>query len=252
MKTILGAALCLSLAACASFPVGGGRPAAGYPTDERYRAIGTEPFWDLSIGYELIFTDRGNNVRVVQPTPRPIVGVAGEIYNTRRIRVNIIHSRCSDGMSDRTYPDTVQVTVDGRQFRGCGARPDFFLSVDDRGNPVVAPPALTPPAPPLERTRWRVAAIDGRATPRDGDYSISFDSGRISARFGCNRIGGNYAQNRSTLTVSNILSTKMACPEMGWETRGLAVLGEVLSILPQGPNRLDLNGSAGTLTLERM
>jgi heat shock protein HslJ len=252
MKTIILAALGLSLAACTSFPIAGGRPTAGYPTDERYRAIGTEPFWDLSIGYDLTFTDRGNDVRVVQRTPRPIVGVAGEIYNTPRIRVNIVHSKCSDGMSDRTYPDTVQVTVDGRQFRGCGAAPDFFVSVDERGNPVVAPPPLTLPAPPVERTRWRVAAIDGRATPAAGDYSIAFDSGRISARFGCNRIGGSYAQNRSTLTVTNLLSTKMACPEMGWETRGLAVLGEVLSILPQGPNRLDLTGKAGTITLQRM
>jgi uncharacterized membrane protein len=34
--------------------------------------------------------------------------------------VNIVHGTCSDGMSDRVYPDKVQVTVDGRQFTGCG------------------------------------------------------------------------------------------------------------------------------------
>ena len=32
-----------------------------------YRAIGTEPFWDLEIGRDLIFTDRGNNVSVQRP-----------------------------------------------------------------------------------------------------------------------------------------------------------------------------------------
>ena len=249
--TILLAPLALSLAACSTFPIGN-PPPAGYPTDERYRAVGTEPFWDLSIGYDLVFTDRGNNVRVSQRTPQPITGVAGETYVTPRIRVNIVHSRCSDGMSDRTYPDTVQVTVDGRQFRGCGAEPNFFVSVDERGNPVAAQPALTPPAPPLERTRWRVVAIDGRATPRTGDYSLSFDSGRISAHFGCNRIGGSYAQNQSTLTVSNVLSTRMACPEMGWEKRGTAILGQLLSIMPLGPSRIDLTSSAGTISLERI
>jgi len=49
-----------------------------------------------------------------------IHGIAGEIYRTRRIDVNIVHARCNDGMSDRVYPDKVQVTVDGRRFNGCG------------------------------------------------------------------------------------------------------------------------------------
>ena len=57
---------------------------------------------------------------VVQPTPPVIHGVAGEIYQTPRINVNIVHGPCSDGMSDRTYPDKVQVTVDGHAFNGCG------------------------------------------------------------------------------------------------------------------------------------
>ena len=47
-----------------------------------------------------------------------IIGIAGEIYQTPRINVNIVHGACSDGMSDRVYPDKVQVTVDGRQVNG--------------------------------------------------------------------------------------------------------------------------------------
>ena len=128
--------LALTLAACTSYPPGPGYPPGGpppaYPAEATYRAIGTEPFWDLEIGRDMVFTDRGNdNFRVVQPTPRPINGVAGEIYQTQRLNVNIVHSRCSDGMSDRTYPDTVQVRVDGREFRGCGAPIAFFSEVGE-------------------------------------------------------------------------------------------------------------------------
>jgi uncharacterized membrane protein len=61
-----------------------------------------------------------NAVPITEPTPPVIVGFAGEIYRTPRINVNIVHATCSDGMSDRVYPDKVQVTVDGRQFSGCG------------------------------------------------------------------------------------------------------------------------------------
>ena len=47
--------------------------------------------------------------------------------------MNIVHRPCSDGMSDRTYPDTVNVTVDGRAYRGCGADAAFFARVGEDG-----------------------------------------------------------------------------------------------------------------------
>jgi uncharacterized membrane protein len=85
-----------------------------------YRAIGTEPFWALLIDDRNLTFARPETQPITQPTPRVIVGFAGEIYQTPRISVNIVHGRCSDGMSDRVYPDKVQVTVDGRRFSGCG------------------------------------------------------------------------------------------------------------------------------------
>ena len=112
-------------------------PAPGDPSGETtYRAIGTEPFWDLEIGRELIFTDRGNNVSVSDPAPAPIQGTAGPIYRTSRLEVNIVHRQCNDGMSDRSYPDTVDVRVDGRQrYRGCGAPIEYFNQTDETGQP---------------------------------------------------------------------------------------------------------------------
>ena len=112
MKRLLVLALAGSLAACLSTPP---------PPPAPYRALGTEPFWNLLIDeHHLTFTQMDGPM-IQQPTPRPINGVAGEIYQTPRINVNIVHSPgCSDGMSDRVYPDRVQITVDGRQFTGCG------------------------------------------------------------------------------------------------------------------------------------
>lgn len=120
----------LLLAACA--PV-----AAPPPPQEPYRAIGTEPFWSLTIDQQRMVFIEANapGVEIAQPTPRPIHGFAGDIYQTPRIHVNIVHARCSDGMSDRIYPDSIQLTVDGRQFRGCGAPQGWFDTVDERGQP---------------------------------------------------------------------------------------------------------------------
>jgi heat shock protein HslJ/uncharacterized membrane protein len=140
---------------------GPGQPtnqAPAYPSGQTtYRAIGTEPFWDLEIGRELIFTDRGNNVSVSDPAPTPINGVAGETYRTSRLEVNIVHRQCNDGMSDRSYPDTVDVRVDGRQrYRGCGAPIEYFSQTAETGQqgypapsaPYGQPGYPAPSAPP--------------------------------------------------------------------------------------------------------
>ena len=111
MKTIFALPLlALGLAACDTVPNApygqdpygypGALPAARLPAtglspaQGDYRAIGTEPFWDLTIGRDMVFTDRGNNVSVVEPTPPVRSGFAGETYQGRRLFVNIVHSRC--------------------------------------------------------------------------------------------------------------------------------------------------------------
>ena len=221
------------------------------PGGETYRAIGTEPFWDLRIGRDLVFTDRGTNLTVTQPAPQPIVGFAGEVYKTQRIEVNITHADCTDGMSDRSYPDTVQVRVDGRDYRGCGAASSWFDSTDERGHPM--PPMAGPgDSVPLDRTRWRVVAINGRPTPPNGDFSMQFENGQLSAKFGCNGMAATYTQNGATLDAGPVMGTKMACPDMSWETQGGAILGQVMTVHMRDRNRIDLSSGAGTIELRRI
>lgn len=113
----LALAATVLLAGCATVPSGPAGPRA------TYRALGTEPFWSLELtGREMVFTEaNAPGVRLVEPQPQPIHGFAGDIYQGRRINLNIVHGqRCSDGMSDRVYPDRVQVRVDDRSFEGCG------------------------------------------------------------------------------------------------------------------------------------
>jgi uncharacterized membrane protein len=111
MRRALTIGLVFAVAGCVSIPG---------PPPPPYHAVGTEPFWNLLIDEHDITFVQPDAQPIKQPTPRAIIGVAGEIYQTPRINVNIVHGTCSDGMSDRAYPDKVQVSVDGRQFNGCG------------------------------------------------------------------------------------------------------------------------------------
>ena len=91
------------------------------PPPPPYHAVGTEPFWNLLIDEHNLTFIQPDAQPITQPTPAPINGFAGPLYQTPRIHVNIVQNqRCSDGMSDRVYPDKVQVTIDGRRFNGCG------------------------------------------------------------------------------------------------------------------------------------
>lgn len=259
MRMILGLVpFVLGLAACQTSPAGrpGGldaypAPYPGPPVDRgNYRAMGTEPFWDLVIGPRMTFTNRGTNVVVTEPTPPAQNGVAGRMYNGRRLRVNIVQSRCTDGMSNRTYPDTVQVSVDNRLYRGCGAPEAFFLEVDARGNPRLIS-ARPGPATTLERTRWRVVRINGRAVPRKGAFNLDFDSGRIAAKFGCNSIAGPYSQSGTTLDVGALVSTRVACFDMSFENQANAILDQVMTVAVVGRNQITLSSTAGTIELQR-
>jgi uncharacterized membrane protein len=111
MKRLAILTLSGAMAACAPLPP---------PPAAPYHGLGTEPFWNVLIDEHDITFLQPEAAPIKQPTPKVIVGIAGEIYQTARINVNIVHGQCSDGMSDRVYPDKVQVTVDGKQFNGCG------------------------------------------------------------------------------------------------------------------------------------
>jgi heat shock protein HslJ len=104
----------------------------------------------------------------------------------------------------------------------------------------------------FDGTTWRVIAIDGRATPPTGDYSMHFSGRDFGARFGCNHIGGLYSVAEATLTATDVRSTLMGCPEPAstFERDGVAALGAPMRMSWSSGNRLTLSNAAGSIALE--
>ena len=100
----------LLLAGCAIVPSA---------TDESYRALGTEPFWSVSIANGRMAYESPEGGFSV-PAPRGQELGDGRIWESRRITLQASNQECSDGMSDTVYPQTVRAMVDGRELRGCG------------------------------------------------------------------------------------------------------------------------------------
>lgn len=88
------------------------------PPPAPYHALGQDSAWDLIVDDKNVTFIAAGQQPVAQPVPQAIVGIAGEIYQTPRINVNIVHGQCT--LRGQTYPDKVQVYVDGTQHEGCG------------------------------------------------------------------------------------------------------------------------------------
>jgi len=94
-----------------------------------YRALGQEPGWILEIDHAStlrLMYDYGER-EVTAAAPAPVVDGASTTYiisSPEAVSVRIERRACSDVMSGMPFPDTVTVTLAGRQLEGCGQRLD--------------------------------------------------------------------------------------------------------------------------------
>lgn len=198
---------------------------------EPYRATGTEPFWSATIGNAQMSFDPAEGPTVTVAKPRAIVGFNGERYQTRRLTIDITHVECSDGMSDRTYKDTVTVTTGRRTFRGCGGP---VLS-DGPGTTIVT-------------GDWRVLTIAGRPPVRGTEVSVNFRGARVSGSTGCNSFSGPYRFDRGQVTAGPLITTKRACigrAGNAQEQAVLRILGQRMQASAMRNGRLVLRAQTG-------
>ena len=122
---------------------------------------------------------------------------------------------------------------------------------------VVTAAACTPVYPPgpmpgsVAGTSWRVAAVNGRATPRMGDFTMRFDARTFGAKFGCNGIGGDYVQRGNIIDPGATTGTLMACPDMTYEAQGSRILQQDMRVIWNSLGALRLANRGGTIDLRR-
>ncbi|WP_157123815.1 META domain-containing protein [Allosphingosinicella indica] len=229
IRIVLPALFALTACAPMDAPPAPPPPAQG----AAYRALGTEPFWSVTIADGTMTYEAAGEPAVRIPAPEPRTSFNGHRYVTPRLTVDITHAECSDGMSDRRYPDTVKVTMDGRNLNGCGGD------------------ALEPAN--LDGTNWSMTAIGGESVPAGDRYFLRFRDGRIEGKAGCNGFGGGYSVDGGTLQPGPIIATRMACaePAMTHERKTLEILGGPAQIAYRGGDTLLITRNNATLTLKR-
>lgn len=97
--------------------------AAAIATPLPYKALGTEPFWSVTVTRGTIRLERPDAPPVVVRGVRRRIAGGGGRFVARGVRMDVVRRRCSDGMSDRVFPDTVTVRFRGALLKGCGGVP---------------------------------------------------------------------------------------------------------------------------------
>ena len=81
--------------------------------------------------------------------------------------------------------------------------------------------------------------------------AITFDIDRISGNAGCNSFGGGYSVAGSVMTVTQVISTKMACMGAGMDQEDafFKILATPMTIAWKDDGSVILSDDAGSVTL---
>jgi heat shock protein HslJ len=196
-----------------------------------FRAAGNEPGWRLDItGSEMTLLTNLGQDRLVAGTPPAQVTGDTTRYVARTAKgemtVMIIDRLCVDNMSGMPHPQTVTVQSGGRTLHGCGGEPVSLL----RG---------------AEWTVTRIGTVPAPAEPR---VTLEFGAdGRVTGKAPCNRFSGRYALTGEGLGITEVASTRMACPAplMQQEQEYFAALAAVRGFSIPAAGRLLLQSGDG-------
>lgn len=117
------------------------------------------------------------------------------------------------------------------------------------GCSLMSPNSVSTPKVELTGGTWVAEDIDGKGVIDNAQSTLIFgDAGKVSGRGGCNQYGGTVELKGASLIVSQLVSTKMACPPalMDQETRFLAALQAARTYKMSEENKLVLSDATGT------
>ena len=101
-------------------------------------------------------------------------------------------------------------------------------------------------------TEMKQVPVQLSGTNRDAYLEFSATEKRFTGNGGCNRISGNYLPDKkSSIHFSEVLSTKMSCPDIAFENTFLALLNKTNRYEITGTTMLLKDGNEVLLILER-
>lgn len=103
--------------------------------------------------------------------------------------------------------------------------------------------------PELNSSRWNVVELNGHAPVARSSLTIGLEDGNVGGGSGCNTYGGRYDVEGSSIVISDLVSTLMACsdPLNAQEGEFLRALSEAATYEITGGRLIFKDGSGLTI-----
>ena len=95
---------------------------------------------------------------------------------------------------------------------------------------------------------WRLTEIDG--APFAAETTLRIEADGVSGKAPCNSYRGDRSGEYPTITISQLVSTKMACPDLGLESTYLNRLEAVTGGKIDGERLTLTDGKGGSLVFQ--
>jgi heat shock protein HslJ len=186
-STPLGRALLCAAIALAPLPAASQTAA--------YTARGQEPGWSLTITDQTIALSTATGERFEAANPNRGYAPSARydvVLNGKPVRIAIERQICRDTMSGMPHPDRVTISGWNGVLNGCGGAPRALLGTDE----------------------WSITEIGSSAVMGSTAPTIAFlDDNAVAGSGSCNRFRGGFKLTGESLTIEQLATTMMACPD---------------------------------------
>ena len=160
-----------------------------------YTARGQEPGWLLTITDQTVAlsTAAGERFEAANPNHGYAPSTLYDLMlNGKPVRIAIEPQICRDTMSGMPHPDRVTISGWNGVLNGCGGAPRALLGTDE----------------------WSITEIGSSPVLADTAPTIAFlDDNAVAGSGSCNRFRGGFKLTGEGLTIEQLASTMMACPD---------------------------------------
>lgn len=185
------------------------------PSSIFFKAIGTEPFWNIEISDDSIkFTtpNEKDDFSLSYEKPQKAMDANVTLYRAKSDKINlevtIQQGKCSDGMSDKTHNYSVKVSLKRENnneiiLNGCGN-----YIIDYRLHDI-----------------WALEELEGKKiNPEEfkkgvPNLEIYAEEAKFSGMAGCNQMGGKLFSEKDLLRFTDVFTTEMMCENYETETK---------------------------------
>jgi heat shock protein HslJ/membrane-bound inhibitor of C-type lysozyme len=198
---------------------------AGDPWEEAalmgvdFRAIGQEPGWALDLveggwvrylgdyGATRVYASSIRQARVAEP------GTTVYEPEGRHLRLELREQPCSDAMSGESFTHAVTVRLNGRAVEGCGR--------------MTRPGEVT-------NKYWKLTELDGKpavvGSAREPHLRFQAADAHVAGSTGCNSLSGTFERHGDQLTLSRLVTTRMACTDSTLGSQEALLMGLLLGV----------------------